>query len=82
MFEVARLSIFEKEGIKNVATNISKVCFPKQPVVYKLSVHKKRGVFVQSTSSILTYLLYYPDFIFETVGSLGIDIEEFVNKIF
>lgn len=82
MFEIARLSIFEKEGIKNVVTNMSKICFPKQPVVYKLSIHNRRGIFVQHTSSILTYLLYYPDFVFETIGSLGLDIEEFVEKIF
>lgn len=82
MFEVANLSMIEKEGVKNVVTNISKISFQKQPVVYKLSVHPKRGIFVQHSSSLLTYLLYYPDFVFETVGSLGVDIEEFMSKIF
>lgn len=82
MFDVANLSMIEKEGVKNVATNISKISFQKQPVVYKLSVHSKRGIYVQHSSSILTYLLYYPDFVFETVGSLGLDIEEFMEKIF
>lgn len=82
MFEVANLSMMEKEGVKNVVTNISKISFQKQPVVYKLSVHPKRGIFVQHSSSLLTYLLYYPDFVFETVGSLGLDIEEFMTKVF
>ncbi len=82
MFEVANISILEKEGAKNLATNISKISFQKQPVVYKLSIHPKRGIFVQHSSSLLTYLLYYPDFVFETAGSLGLDIEEFVSKIF
>ena len=82
MFEVGPLSVLEKEGVKNIVTNISKISFQKQPVVYKLSVHKKRGIFVQHSSSLLTYLLYYPDFVFETVGSLGLDIEEFMAKIF
>ncbi|MBC7982088.1 hypothetical protein H7X65_03360 [Candidatus Parcubacteria bacterium] len=82
MFEVASLSMLEKEGVKNVVTDISRISFQKQPVVYKLSVHKKRGIFVQHSSSLLTYLLYYPDFVFETVGSLGLDIEEFLAKIF
>ena len=82
VFDVANLSMIEKEGVKNVATNISKISFHNQAVVYKLSIHKKRGVFVQHSSSLLTYLLYYPDFVFETVGSLGLDIEEFVGKIF
>ncbi len=82
MFDVANLSMIEKEGVKNIAENISKICFPKQAVVYKLSLHNRRGIFIQHTSSVLTYLLYYPDFIFETAGSLGIDIEEFVGKIF
>ncbi len=82
MFEVAPISMLEKEGVKNVAINISKISFQKQPVVYKLSVHKKRGIFVQHSSSVLTYLLYYPDFVFESVGSLGLDIEDFLSKIF
>lgn len=82
MFEVANLSMIEKEGVKNVVKNISKISFHNQAVVYKLSVHPKRGVFVQHSSSLLTYLLYYPDFVFETVGSLGLDIEEFVGRIF
>jgi hypothetical protein len=82
MFEVANISMMEKEGVKNVATNISKISFQKQPVVYKISVHPKRGIFVQSSSSLLTYLLYYPDFVFEAVGSLGLDIEEFIGKVF
>jgi hypothetical protein len=82
IFDVANLSFLEKEGVKNVAINLSKVSFHNQPVVYKLSVHKKRGIFVQHSSSLLTYLLYYPDFVFETAGSLGIDIEEFVSRIF
>ncbi len=82
MFDVAHLNMIEKEGVKNITENLSKICFPKQAVVYKLSLHGKRGIFIQHTSSVLTYLLYYPDFIFETAGSLGIDIEEFVNKIF
>lgn len=82
MFEVAPLSMLEKEGVKNVVKNISQISFQKQPVVYKLSVHQKRGIFVQHSSSLLTYLLYYPDFVFETVGSLGLDIEEFLSKIF
>ncbi len=82
IFDIANLSFLEKEGVKNVAINISKISFHNQPVVYKLSVHPKRGVFVQHSSSLLTYLLYYPDFVFETAGSLGIDIEEFVGKIF
>jgi hypothetical protein len=82
MFEVASLSMIEKEGVKNVVTNISKISFQNQPVVYKLSVHPKRGIFVQHSSSVLTYLLYYPDFVFETVESLGLDIEEFMDKIF
>ncbi len=82
MFEVAPLSMLEKEGVRNIVTNISKISFQSQPVVYKLSVHKKRGIFVQSSSSMLTYLLYYPDFVFESVGSLGLDIEEFINKVF
>ena len=82
MFEVAPLSMLEKEGVRNVVTNISKISFQRQPVVYKLSVHKKRGIFVQHSSSLLTYLLYYPDFVFESVGSLGLDIEEFLGKIF
>jgi hypothetical protein len=81
MFEVANLSMIEKEGVKNVVTNISKISFQNQPVVYKLSVHPKRGIFVQHSSSVLTYLLYYPDFVFETVGSLGLDIEEVMGKI-
>lgn len=81
VFDVANLSFLEKEGIKNVATNLSKVSFHNQSVVYKLSVHKKRGIFVQHSSSLLTYLLYYPDFVFETAGTLGLDIEEFVGKI-
>ena len=81
MFDVANLSVQEKEEVKDVARNISKISFPTQPVVYKLSVHKRRGVFVQHSSSLLTYLLYYPDFIFETVGSLGLDIEEFASEI-
>lgn len=82
MFEVANLSMIEKEGVKNVATNVSKISFQNQAVVYKLSVHPKRGVFVQHSSSLLTYLLYYPDFVFEIVGSLGLDIEDFVSKVF
>jgi len=82
MFDVANLSMLEKEGVKNVVTNISKISFHNQPVVYKLSIHPKRGIFVQHTSSLLTYLLYYPDFVFESAGSLGLDIEEVVNKIF
>lgn len=82
IFDVANLSMLEKEGVKNMAENLSKICFPKHPVVYKFSLNNRRGIFVQHTSSILTYLLYYPDFIFETAGSLGIDIEEFVEKIF
>ncbi len=82
MFEVANLSMIEKEGVKNVVTNISKISFQKQSVVYKLSVHPKRGIFVQHSSSLLTYLLYYPDFVFETVGSLGLDIEEVAAKVF
>lgn len=82
VFDVANLSFLEKEGVQNVATNLSKVSFHSQPVVYKLSVHPKRGIFVQHSSSLLTYLLYYPDFVFETAGSLGLDIEEFVGKIF
>ena len=81
MFEVANLGMFEKEGVKNVATNMSKIVFQNQAVVYKLSVHKRRGVFVQSSSSLLTYLLYYPDFVFETVGSLGLDIEDVMEKV-
>ena len=81
MFDVANISMLEKEGVKNIVTNISKISFQNQPVVYKLSVHKKRGIFVQSTSPLLTYLLNYPDFIFETVGSLGLDIEDFMGKI-
>ncbi len=82
VFEMANLSMLEKEGVYNVVKNISKISFHNQPVVYKLSVHAKRGIFVQHSSSLLTYLLYYPDFIFESVGSLGLDIEEFCNKIF
>lgn len=82
IFDIANLSMLEKEGVKNVAINISKISFQNQSVVYKLSIHKKRGIFVQSSSSLLTYLLYYPDFVFETVGSLGLDIEEFMEKIF
>lgn len=82
MFDTANISMIEKEGVKNVATNVSKISFQKQAVVYKLSVHPKRGVFVQHTSSLLTYLLYYPDFVFETAGSLGLDIEEFVDRVF
>lgn len=82
VFDIAHLSMIEKEGVKNIAENISKICFPKQAVVYKLSLHDRRGIFVQHTSSVLTYLLYYPDFIFESAGSLGIDIEEFAEKIF
>ncbi len=82
MFEVAPLSMLEKEGVRNIVKNISKISFQRQPVVYKLSVHKKRGIFVQHSSSLLTYLLYYPDFVFESVGSLGLDIEQFLAKIF
>lgn len=82
LFDIANLSFLEKEGLKNVSTNISKISFYNQPVVYKFSVHKKRGIFVQNSSSLLTYLLYYPDFVFETVGSLGLDIEEVIEKIF
>lgn len=82
MFEVANLNMIEKEGVKNIAKNISKISFPHQAVVYKLTVHKKRGVFVQHSSSLLTYLLWYPDFVFETAGSLGLDIEEFAHKFF
>lgn len=81
MFEVANLNMIEKEGVKNIATNISKISFHNQPVVYKLTVHKKRGVFVQHSSSLLTYLVNYPDFVFETVGSLGLDVEEFMERI-
>jgi hypothetical protein len=82
IFDVANLSEDEKKDVKNTAINISKISFHNQPVVYKLSVHKKRGVFVQHSSSLLTYLLFYPDFIFEVVGSLGLDIEEFAAEIF
>ncbi len=82
IFDVANLSFMEKEGIKNLTTNISKICFNKRAVVYRLSIHKKRGVFVEHTSPLLTYLLHYPDFVFETAGSLGLDIEDFVDKIF
>lgn len=82
MFDVANLSENEKKEVNNTAINISKISFTSQSVVYKLSVHARRGVFVQHSSSLLTYLLYYPDFIFEVVGSLGLDIEKFVHKIF
>lgn len=82
MFDIANISFIEKEGVRNLVTNISKICFNNQAVVYRLSVHKKRGIFVEHTSSLLTYLLHYPDFVFETVGSLGLDIEDFVDRIF
>jgi hypothetical protein len=32
--------------------------------------------------NLLLLLIYYPDFVFETVESLGLDIEEFMDKIF
>jgi hypothetical protein len=72
MWDVARLTSGELEEVMHVAEQVSGLVFSKQLVVYALSVHPKRGVFIQSTSPLFSYLIHQPDFFFAAAEESGI----------
>jgi hypothetical protein len=75
-FQEAQLSVSQKEEIHRVVTDISRILFNKNPVIYKLKVHGKRGVFVEATMPAFFFLLQNHDFLFAFSGSHGVSVED------
>lgn len=71
-WDTVRLTDKEREEIAYTVEQVSSLAFPKQSVVYALSVHPKRGVFIQSTAPLFDYMIHHPGFFFAVASESGI----------
>lgn len=69
---VHHMSPIHQQEVKDVVAHISKILFTRQIVVYALSVHPRRGVFVQYTIPLLHFALQYPTFLTTVAVESGI----------
>lgn len=73
---VQSLAHTHRQEVKDVITHISKILFTNQAVVYALSIHPRRGVFVQYTIPLLHFALQYPEFLRVVAEESGIPLSE------
>ncbi|MEN9604427.1 MAG: hypothetical protein RJB39_112 [Candidatus Parcubacteria bacterium] len=71
-WDTTQLSTKEREAVIGVVEQVSSLAFNKQLVVYALSVHPKRGVFIQSTAPLFDYMIHHPGFFFGAATESGI----------
>lgn len=80
-WENSRLAKNHQKEIGEVVGHVSSILFPDQVAVYALSVHPKRGVFVQYTLPLLHFSLQHPDFLLTLSSENGISATELFLKL-
>ncbi len=78
-WDTVKLSHDERSSLHQTVTDVSSLVFTKQVVVYALSIHPRRGVFIQSTAPMFDYMIHHPDFFFAVASESAIaPVELFV----
>lgn len=72
VWNTIHLTKTEREAVQRTVTEVSSIAFSNQVVIYTISIHPKRGVFIQSTNPLLTFTLYNPEFFFALCLESGI----------
>lgn len=80
-FDTQHLSTVHTQEVKDVITHISKILFTNQVVVYSLSVHPKRGAFVQYTIPLLHFALQYPEFLTTAAKESGVPATDLLLRL-
>lgn len=65
-----------RQEVDAVVSHVSGLLFTNQLVVYSLSVHPRRGAFVQYTIPCLHFALQYPDFLTTVAKENGIPLSD------
>lgn len=71
-WDTIKLTTAERDAVLQTVEHVSALAFSKQAVVYALSIHPKRGVFIQSTAPLFDYMIHHPGFFFAITAESGI----------
>lgn len=79
VWDIVSLTQVQRDEIMSTVEQVSRIAFNNQVVVYSVSVHPTRGVFIQSTAPLMSYFLHQPDFFFNVARESAISpLELFV----
>lgn len=80
-FQEAVLGKNQKEEVSQVVMDVSQALFKMSPVVFRLKVHGKRGIFIEGTIPAYFFILHNHDFLFTVAEAHGISPQIFFEKL-